>query len=82
MTYHLRSQRLLELAIDGATVYWTGSLLFGSDPAGSGSVSKAPVDGSQAPTVLASDLDLPFAISVDSQFVYWTESRGVMRLAK
>lgn len=79
----LASQATLthQLAIDGSSVYWTGGL-FGADSAGTGSVSRAPLDGSEPPTVLVSGLDSPFDIALDSHYVYWSEERGVMRLEK
>ncbi len=68
----------LNLGLDGSYVYWTAS----GHTAGSGSLSKVPIDGSQPPNVLIAGLDFPFGIAVDSQHVYWTEASRVVRLEK
>lgn len=72
----------LQLALDAANIYWTSGLLSGSAVAGSGSISRMPLDGSAGPVTLAGGLEVPSSIAVDTAFIYWTESDGVRRLAK
>jgi hypothetical protein len=61
------------LAVDGTNVYWTnvGKLGGGSLPAlDSGSVMQTPIGGGTVVT-LASKLNVPTGISVDTTTVYW-----------
>lgn len=79
----LASQATLvhQIAVDSASAYWAGGLL-GANSEGTGSISRVPLDGSEPPTVLATGLNLPYDIAVDSHYVYWSEDRGVLRLEK
>lgn len=57
-------QRAKGMAVDSASIYWTGDE----------NVSKAPISGGPV-TVLASGQANPRGIAVDSENVYWTNSR-------
>jgi hypothetical protein len=74
-----QASQALRLALDSAFVYWTSGPLTG-DP--TGSVSRAPLDGSAPPLVLASGLTLAFEIAVDGRYLYWVDLRGLLRVDK
>jgi hypothetical protein len=59
---------------DGSNVYWTIPLI--SDPQSGGAVFRAPVSGG-GPTTIASDQGFPWAVALDSRFVYWTNHGGI-----
>ncbi len=70
------------IAVDATHAYWTGWAV-DVGAAGSDSVSRAPLDGSGPAEVLASGLHSLYShIAVNSRFVVWVDSRGVMRLVK
>jgi hypothetical protein len=73
--------RALQLGVDEAFVYFTGAPASPGSGA-AGSLSRVPLDGSEPPEVLASGLDAPSRVIVDSLYVYWRDGRGLMRLPK
>jgi hypothetical protein len=54
-------------AIDGDTVYYSSN---------DGTVHKAPIDGSAAPTLILGGLTTPHAVRVDATSVYFTDAQG------
>lgn len=69
------------IAVDASFVYWTASLRV-EGAAANGTVSRVPLDGSAAPSTLASGLTLPSHPAVDPGYLYWRDPRGIVRLAK
>jgi hypothetical protein len=63
------------VAADGTTVYWTVGVL--QDPqSDTGEILRtSPMGG--AFTTIASGQAFPFAVTLDSQFVYWTNHGGL-----
>jgi hypothetical protein len=70
----------LQLALQRGVLYWTSGNLFESVDAAGGSLSKMPVDGSSPPMVLQAQLEKPFGIAIDDQYVYWVDVRGIVRV--
>lgn len=79
----LASQPLViyPIALGDASIYWTGRVWAGA-PSGTGSVARLPLDGTSVPSVIASGLDLPSQVTVDSRYVYWSDARGIVRRRK
>jgi hypothetical protein len=58
------------LALDDTFVYWTNSV------DNSGTIMKAPLDGSSPPVAIVTDQNWPYAVAVDKTNIYWTVTHG------
>jgi hypothetical protein len=80
-TLSSQSTEILGIAVDATHVYWTGKTLApGVQSAGSLSRVSLSMDGPIE--LLATGLDSVFDVVVDSKYVIWKDSRGIVRLAK
>ena len=73
-----RPSAIMQLAADATHVYASAS----AQVPGSGHVFKVAIDGSESPNILASGLDLPFDVAVDTTFLYWADQRAIWRMPK
>ena len=72
---------IFTFALDSQAIYWASGLLT-AGAVGSGSISRAPLDAAEPASVLVSGLDGVGYVALDKKYVYWRDSRGVVRLAR
>jgi hypothetical protein len=66
--------------VDGLFVYWSSMM---PEWGTTGAIWRTLADGSQSqPTMIVSGVRVPDAISLDPEYVYWTDHENVTRVRR